>query len=95
MTLRLALRRLGAITSVPTPTPPPGTGVVFHSRMAPVRYSVSTSKWLLIVSAAFFGVMSGNQFYRKCIMRPNPPNPPRDPNEKPPERHPHSVAEEE
>merc|ERR1719251_630886 len=66
-------------TTLPVPTPPPGTGVVFHSRMQQPKYSLSNPKWFAVFVAMNFGVYLGHYFYMRFLMRQNPPNPPRDP----------------
>lgn len=76
------------------PKPPVGAGVVFHGNMQQVKYALNFPNYLILLFSGFFGAMSGNFFYKKCIMRKNPPNPLRDPNEKPPEKHPHTPEEE-
>ncbi|PFH34424.1 hypothetical protein BESB_064550 [Besnoitia besnoiti] len=89
---RLSRLLLGAAPALPTA--PAGTGVVFHSRMLPVKYALNGPKWIAVVGSAFTGVFAGHFFYKTCVLNKNPPNPPRDPNEKPPERHPHAPADE-
>merc|ERR1712151_538377 len=79
-------------TSLPIPNPPQGTGIVFHSRMQTPKYSLSQPKWFGIFFAMNAGVYLGHYFYMKCLMRQNPPNPPRDPeNTGAPERHMHAA----
>ncbi|KAG6440124.1 putative integral membrane protein, partial [Babesia bovis T2Bo] len=70
--------------------PPKNAGVVFDSRVAPIRFSLPFKPWLFISLMGFSGAMCGNYFFSNFILRKNPPNPPRDPNERPPERHPHT-----
>mmetsp|Transcript_45749 Transcript_45749/g.128756 ORF Transcript_45749/g.128756 Transcript_45749/m.128756 type:complete len:108 (+) Transcript_45749:84-407(+) len=83
-------------TSLEVPTPPTGTGAVFHSRMQPPKYSLSNAKWFGIFFAMNLGAYGGNFFYLRFLMRQNPPNPPRDPeNTGRPERHMHSVDDDE
>ncbi|VWU49823.1 conserved protein, unknown function [Hepatocystis sp. ex Piliocolobus tephrosceles] len=72
------------------PKPPAGAGVVFHGKVHKVKYAVSFPNYIFIIFTGFMGAMSGNFFYKKCILRKNPPNPLRDPNDLPPERHPHA-----
>merc|ERR1719161_2907871 len=80
-------------TSLPTPKPPPGTGVVFPSTMHHPKYSLDHGKWFVLFFAANMGLYAGHFFYLSFIMRKNPPNPPRLNNEEPPEQHPHTVEE--
>jgi len=82
MALRRALRLLQ--TSLPIPSPPPGTGHIFHARMMQPRYSLNNQKWLAMLVAGNVGLYAGHEFYLKLIMSRNPPNPPRDKNEKKP-----------
>ncbi|KEP60621.1 UNVERIFIED_CONTAM: hypothetical protein HHA_200310 [Hammondia hammondi] len=91
MAARISRRLLDAAT--PLPTAPAGTGAVFHSRLMPVKYALNGPKWMAVVGSAFVGVFSGHFFYKSFILSKNPPNPPRDPNEKPPSRHPHAPPE--
>ncbi|CRG99583.1 conserved Plasmodium protein, unknown function [Plasmodium relictum] len=72
------------------PKPPAGTGVVFHGNMQQVKYAIDFSSYILIVFSGFMGAISGNFFYKKFILRKNPPNPLRDPLDLPPEKHPHT-----
>merc|ERR1719474_1460182 len=82
-------------TSLPIPNPPPGTGTVFHSRMQPPKYSLSNQKWFGLFFAMNAGVYAGHYFYLRLLMRQNPPNPPRDPeNTGAPEKHMHAVDDE-
>ncbi|CDI82244.1 hypothetical protein, conserved [Eimeria acervulina] len=92
MALRIA-RPLLAAAEFPTPAQPLGTGVVFE-HVLPVKYALSGPKWCAVVASGLSGAFAGNFFFKNCIMRKNPPNPPRDPNERPPERHPHAPEEE-
>merc|ERR1740120_441913 len=85
-------------TSLPVPNPPPGTptmvgqGAVFHSRMQTPKYSLSNPKWFGIFFSMNLGVYLGHYFYMKFLMRQNPPNPLRDPeNTGAPEKHMHSA----
>merc|ERR1712217_235527 len=85
-------------TSLPIPTPPAGTptfmsqGAVFHSRMQSPKYSLSNPKWFGIFFAMNAGVYLGHYFYMRLLMRQNPPNPPRDPeNTGAPEKHMHAT----
>uniref|UniRef100_A0A7S4R877 Uncharacterized protein n=1 Tax=Alexandrium monilatum TaxID=311494 RepID=A0A7S4R877_9DINO len=78
-------------TSLPVPTPPPGTEMVFHSRNQQPKYSLSNPKWFSIFFACNIGAYLGHYFYLKALMPANPPNPPRDPDEPRPEKHMHSV----
>merc|ERR1740129_420592 len=79
-------------TSLPVPTPPAGTGVVFHSRMQTPKYSLSNPKWFAIFFSMNLGVYMGHYFYMKFLMRQNPPNPLRDPeNTGAPEKHMHAT----
>merc|ERR1719411_2381865 len=87
-------------TSLPIPNPPPGTPTfvgqtsVFHSRMQTPKYSLSQPKWFGIFFAMNVGVYFGHYFYMKLLMRQNPPNPPRDPeNTGAPEKHMHTTAD--
>ncbi|CAD2097793.1 conserved Plasmodium protein, unknown function [Plasmodium vinckei brucechwatti] len=72
------------------PKPPSGTGVVFHGRLQKVKYAINFPSYIFIIFSGFMGAMSGNFFYKKYILRKNPPNPLRDPNDLPPEKHPHT-----
>merc|ERR1719469_919416 len=104
MALGMAIRRATARpavaarmygTSLPIPKPPTGTGVVFHSRMQTPKYSLSNPKWFSIFFAMNVGVYLGHYFYLRFLMRQNPPNPPRDPeNTGAPEKHMHAVDDE-
>uniref|UniRef100_A0A7S1S2Y6 Uncharacterized protein n=1 Tax=Alexandrium catenella TaxID=2925 RepID=A0A7S1S2Y6_ALECA len=80
-------------TSLPVPTPPQGTGVVFHSRMQPPKYSLSNPKWFSIFFACNLGAYLGHYLYLRLLMPSNPPNPPRNPDEARPEKHMHTVDE--
>eukprot|EP00747_Dinoflagellata_sp_TGD_P168429 gnl/TRDRNA2_/TRDRNA2_194783_c0_seq1.p2 gnl/TRDRNA2_/TRDRNA2_194783_c0~~gnl/TRDRNA2_/TRDRNA2_194783_c0_seq1.p2 ORF type:complete len:105 (+),score=9.22 gnl/TRDRNA2_/TRDRNA2_194783_c0_seq1:73-387(+) len=80
-------------TSLPVPNPPEGTGAVFHSRMTPVKYSLSNPKWFILFFASNLGVYLGHYFYLSFLMSRNPPNPPRNPDEERPEKHMHTVDE--
>eukprot|EP00366_Plasmodium_knowlesi_P001163 XP_002258660.1 [Plasmodium knowlesi strain H] len=75
------------------PKPPAGTGVVFHGKLQQVKYAISFPSYLFIIFSGFMGAMSGNLFFKKYILRKNPPNPLRDPNDLPPEKHPHTPEE--
>eukprot|EP00746_Dinoflagellata_sp_MGD_P141518 gnl/MRDRNA2_/MRDRNA2_74613_c0_seq1.p1 gnl/MRDRNA2_/MRDRNA2_74613_c0~~gnl/MRDRNA2_/MRDRNA2_74613_c0_seq1.p1 ORF type:complete len:107 (+),score=9.12 gnl/MRDRNA2_/MRDRNA2_74613_c0_seq1:75-395(+) len=79
-------------TTLPVPKPPPGTGVVFPSTMHHPKYSLGHAKWFVLFFAANAGLYGGHFFYLSFMMRKNPPNPPRLP-EEPPEAHPHTVEE--
>ncbi|GBE61501.1 hypothetical protein BOVATA_029940 [Babesia ovata] len=72
---------------------PKNAGVVFDSRAAPLRFALPFKPWIFICLAGFSGAMCGSLFFRKCVMRKNLPNPPRDPNETPPAQHPHTPDE--
>ncbi|SCP04016.1 conserved Plasmodium protein, unknown function [Plasmodium ovale] len=72
------------------PKPPAGTGVVFHGRTQQVKYAINFPSYIFIIFSGFMGAMSGNLFYKKFILRKNPPNPLRDPDDQPPEKHPHT-----
>jgi len=85
--------RLLQYCTLQVPTPPPGTGVVFHNKMHPIKYTVNNTKFFIMYFSGLAGAFSGNIFYTKFVMRKNPPNPPRDPNERPPEKHIHTVEE--
>merc|ERR1712187_356515 len=78
-------------TSLPVPTPPPGSELVFHSRNQSPKYSLSNGKCFGIFVAMNAGVYAGHYFYLKLLMPTTPPNPPRDPDEARPEKHMHSV----
>merc|ERR1719437_4941 len=79
-------------TTLPIPTPPAGTGIVFHSRMQQPKYSLSNPKWFAVFISMNFGVYLGHYFYMAFLMRQNPPNPPRDPeNTGAPEKHMHAT----
>ncbi|GAW80455.1 conserved Plasmodium protein, unknown function [Plasmodium gonderi] len=75
------------------PKSPAGTGVVFHGKLQQVKYAIKFSSYLFIIFSGFMGAISGNFFFKKYILRKNPPNPLRDPNDQPPERHPHAPEE--
>merc|ERR1719433_2311764 len=77
-------------TSLPVPTPPPGSETVFHSRNQQPKYSISNPKWFSIFFASNLGAYLGHYFYLKLLMPSNPPNPPRDPDEVRPEKHMHA-----
>ncbi|SBS82591.1 conserved Plasmodium protein, unknown function [Plasmodium ovale curtisi] len=66
------------------------TGVVFHGRTQQVKYAINFPSYIFIIFSGFMGAMSGNLFYKKFILRKNPPNPLRDPDDQPPEKHPHT-----
>ncbi|KAF8820718.1 hypothetical protein IE077_000423 [Cardiosporidium cionae] len=89
---RVACRFMSAKAT--NPTPPPGTGTVFHSLMPPVKIALSGPKWTAIALSGITGAFAGNFFYKAFIMRKNPPNPIRDPDEVAPLSHPHTPAEE-
>merc|ERR1719291_1076426 len=83
-------------TSLPVPTPPPGTGAVFHSSMQTPKWSMSNPKWFAFFFSMNFGVYAGNALYVRYIMNVNPPNPPRNPeNPGAPTRHMHTVDDDE
>mmetsp|Transcript_125464 Transcript_125464/g.250385 ORF Transcript_125464/g.250385 Transcript_125464/m.250385 type:complete len:111 (-) Transcript_125464:73-405(-) len=82
-------------TSLPIPTPPSNSEMVFHSRNQQPKYSLSQPKWFALFFACNFGAYGGHYFYLKFLMPSNPPNPPRDPNEARPEKHMHTVDEDE
>ncbi|SOV77018.1 conserved Plasmodium protein, unknown function [Plasmodium sp. gorilla clade G3] len=90
MILKNVSTRLASSEFKSLPKPPYGTGVVFHGRMQPVKYAIKFSSYIFIIFSGFMGAMSGNFFYKKYILRKNPPNPLRDPNDLPPEKHPHA-----
>ncbi|BAM42372.1 conserved hypothetical protein [Theileria orientalis strain Shintoku] len=73
---------------------PKDAGVVFSNQAFPLRYVLNIKPWLFLCVVGFSGTFCGNYFYKRFLLRPNPPNPKRDPNEKPPERHPHAPEEE-
>merc|ERR1712150_138710 len=80
-------------TSLPVPTPPPGSETVFTRQQMP-KYSLSNPKWFSIFFAMNLGAYMGHFAYLKFVMTPNPPNPPRDPDHARPEKHMHSVDDE-
>ncbi|CEL99451.1 unnamed protein product [Vitrella brassicaformis CCMP3155] len=82
------------LSKLPTPTPPPGTGVVFHARMQAIKYSIENPRWYCLLISGSLGVYSGNWVFKEFVMRKNPPNPRPDPTQRPPQRHPHTVLEE-
>ncbi|GIX64358.1 N-acetyltransferase, putative [Babesia caballi] len=69
---------------------PKNAGVVFDSRAAPIRFALPFKPWMFLCFVGFSGAMCGNLFFTKFLLRKNPPNPPRDPNERPPAQHPHT-----
>ncbi|EER05091.1 conserved hypothetical protein [Perkinsus marinus ATCC 50983] len=79
---------------VAVPRSPPGTGILFHTNMQTIRYSLSPKVWVLVTGAALVGVFSGQRFAQTVLLSKNPPNPPRY-REKPPVRHPHTPDEDE
>lgn len=81
-------------TSLPVPKPPPGSETVFSSRMQIPKYSISNPKWFSLFFAMNAGVYLGHFFYLKFVMSANPPNPPRNPDEVRPEKHMHTVEDE-
>ncbi|PHJ23456.1 transmembrane protein [Cystoisospora suis] len=91
MALRAARLLFGAAPSLPTP--PAGTGVMLHGRLLPVKYALNGPKWIAVISSAIGGLFSGHFFYKHFVMMKNPPNPPRDPNDQPPAKHPHAPAD--
>mmetsp|Transcript_103832 Transcript_103832/g.180388 ORF Transcript_103832/g.180388 Transcript_103832/m.180388 type:complete len:111 (-) Transcript_103832:149-481(-) len=82
-------------TSLPIPNVPEGTAgtEVFHSRMQPVKYSMSNPKWFFLFFVANTGAYAGHYFYLYFLMYRNPPNPPRNKEDTPPEKHIHEVDE--
>uniref|UniRef100_A0A0G4HL15 Uncharacterized protein n=1 Tax=Chromera velia CCMP2878 TaxID=1169474 RepID=A0A0G4HL15_9ALVE len=89
---RSACRRLSQVT-VPIPTAPKGTGVVFHGQMQTPPFKLDHPTFFLMWFAGLAGAFSGNAFYKSFVMRQNPPNPPRYPNERPPDKHINTVEE--
>merc|ERR1711974_32143 len=91
--LAMLSRGMGTMgTSLPIPTPPPGSNtLVFHSRMMVPKYSLSNPKWFALLFFANLGAYLGHYFYLKFMMASNPPNPPRNPDEPRPERHMHAT----
>merc|ERR1712107_96089 len=81
-------------TSLPVPTPPAETQIVFHSQLMTPKYSLSQPKWFTLFFAANLGAYLGHYFYLKWLMPVNPPNPPRNPDEVRPEKHLHAVDDE-
>ncbi|KAK1442815.1 hypothetical protein BgAZ_303330 [Babesia gibsoni] len=73
--------------------PPKNVGVVFDNRATPIRFSLPFKPWMFLCMVGFSGAMCGNYFFTNFVLRKNPPNPPRDPDEMPPERHPHTPDE--
>lgn len=55
------------------------------------KYSLSNQKWFFLFGACNAGAYAGHYFYLNFLMPANPPNPPRDPNQTPPEKHMHTV----
>lgn len=51
--------------------------------------------YFTFLAAGIAGVLLGNNFYLTFLLPKNPPHPRRDPNEPRPERHPHTVDEDE
>ncbi|SIO73182.1 3-prime overlapp with BBM_01g00535 [Babesia microti strain RI] len=69
---------------------PENAGVVFSSGVTPMRFTLDFKQWIFICMCGFSGAFSGNIFYNKFMLNKNPPNPSRNPNETPPESHPHT-----
>lgn len=53
---------------------PPGTGVICFTNQPNSHYQTSFKRWVLLIGTTWFGVYTGGHFYKKCIMRQNPPN---------------------
>lgn len=81
--------------TIPTPNPPPGSGIMFHANGPRAPYQVSFKKYTVVLLAGVLGAYSGTRFYHKAVMYPNPPNPQRLHDEVPPSKHPHAPEEEE
>jgi len=69
-----------------------GTNVFPFQTVRPV-YSLPDGEYFMFLFAGAAGAWSGHFFYIKFIMGANKPHPPRDPNEPKPEKHPHTVDE--
>merc|ERR1719253_370043 len=82
-------------TSLPIPEAPAGTEKIFNSRQQQPKYSLSNPKWFGIFAAMNAGVYAGHWFYMKALHPNNPPNPARNPDEARPEKHMHTVDEDE
>uniref|UniRef100_A0A3B0N2R6 Uncharacterized protein n=1 Tax=Theileria annulata TaxID=5874 RepID=A0A3B0N2R6_THEAN len=89
--MRLSLKKLSQES--PKIQAPKDAGVVFSNQVLPLRFTLNFKPWLFLCLVGFTGTFCGNFFYKKFLLRPNPPNPKRDPNERPPERHPHAPEE--
>ncbi|CAK9046752.1 unnamed protein product [Durusdinium trenchii] len=79
-------------TSLRVPKAPPGTGTdIFHPQVMLPKYSLTNQKWFFLFFICNLGAYSGHYFYLHLLMRANPPNPPRDPDQVRPEKHMHAV----
>merc|ERR1712226_355757 len=78
-------------TTLPIPTPPPGSQTVFPCTNMPPKYSLAPPTFTFMFIAANLGAYSGHYFFLYFFSKENPPNPPRNPNEERPEKHLHTV----